>query len=377
MTGLTLIFFATFFLSYSNGSNDNFKGVATLFGSGTADYKKCIWLATIATFAGSISAVLLAETLVKTFSGKGLVPDATAISPEFLVAVALGAGLTVIIATFTGFPISTTHSLTGALFGGGLAAIGSAVNFEVLGRAFFIPLLLSPLIAIVLAMVCYLIFRHIRKKMGITKEWCICVGNKVTAVGVQGPASTMEMGEMGLENQIDVNMDTMENCLERYSGNMLGVGIHKLLDLAHFMSAGIVSFARGLNDTPKIAALLVSAKAIGIEYAMIAVGFGMAIGGLISARKVANTMSKKITPLNHGQGFTANLVTGILVIFASKFGVPVSTTHVSVGSILGIGAVTGEADPKVVSEVLMSWLLTLPLSAALSASTYWLLTVLN
>lgn len=379
MTGLTLIFFATFFLSYSNGANDNFKGVATLFGSGTADYKKCIWWATAATFAGSISAVLLAETLVKNFSGKGLVPDATAISPEFLVAVALGAGLTVIIATFTGFPISTTHSLTGALFGGGLAAIGSAVNFEVLGRAFFIPLLLSPVIAIVLAMVCYTIFRSIRKKMGITKEWCICVGEKVTAVGVQEPALTMEMGEMemGLENQIDVNVDTMENCLERYSGNMLGVSIHKLLDLAHFMSAGIVSFARGLNDTPKIAALLVSAKAIGIEYAMIAVGFGMAIGGLISARKVAITMSKKITPLNHGQGFTANLVTGILVIFASKFGVPVSTTHVSVGSILGIGAVTREADPKVVSEVLMSWLLTLPLAAALSASTYWLLTVLN
>lgn len=372
MTGLILIFAATCFLSYSNGANDNFKGVATLFGSGTANYKQAIWWATVTTFAGSISAVLLAESLVKTFSGKGLVPDATAISPEFLIAVALGAGLTVIIATLTGFPISTTHSLTGALLGSGLAAIGSAVNFEVLGRAFFIPLLLSPFIAVVLAMICYALFRSVRMKMGITKEWCICVGEKMVPVTAAQQATTMEMG---LEKQIDITMDDRENCVERYSGKMLGISIDKLLDIAHFTSAGIVSFARGLNDTPKITAILVSAKVMGIEYAMISVGVGMAIGGLVSAKKVAITMSKKITPLNQGQGFTANLVTGVLVIFASKLGVPVSTTHVSVGSILGIGAITGEANPRVVSAVLMSWLLTLPLAASLSASCYWLLTL--
>ena len=67
---------------------------------------------------------------------------------------------------------------------------------------------------------------------------------------------------------------------------------------------------------------------------MFTVALGMAVGGLLNARKVAETMSNKITKLNHGQGFTANLVTSILVIFASKLGMPVSTTHVSVGSLL-------------------------------------------
>jgi PiT family inorganic phosphate transporter len=100
----------------------------------------------------------------------------------------------------------------------------------------------------------------------------------------------------------------------------------------------------------------------------------MAVGGLINARKVAITMSKKITPLNHGQGFTANLVTAALVIFASRWGLPVSTTHVSVGSLFGIGLVTRQANPRVVAGILMSWILTLPIAAILSGMIYELLT---
>ena len=113
MTILIILFLATCFLAYSNGANDNFKGVATLFGSRTINYKGAIWLATVTTFAGSVASIFFAQTLVKTFSGKGLVPDVVSISPEFLTAVAIGSAVTVIIATITGFPISTTHSLTG------------------------------------------------------------------------------------------------------------------------------------------------------------------------------------------------------------------------------------------------------------------------
>ena len=114
-------------------------------------------------------------------------------------------------------------------------------------------------------------------------------------------------------------------------------------------------------------------KAFGIEWGMLAVAIGMAAGGLINAKKVAHTISKKITPMNHGQGFTANVVTGFLVIFASRLGVPVSTTHVSVGSIFGIGTITRQANVKVVSEILMSWVLTLPIAAVLSALVYYML----
>lgn len=109
---------------------------------------------------------------------------------------------------------------------------------------------------------------------------------------------------------------------------------------------------------------------------MLAVACGMAVGGLLNARKVAITMSQKITRLNHGQGFTSNLVTALLVIFASRLGVPVSTTHVSVGSLFGIGLVTRRADLRVIVSIILSWVLTLPVAAILASGCYLLLNVL-
>ena len=98
--------------------------------------------------AGSIASTFFAQSLFKQFSGAGLVPDA-AVSTSYLLAVALGAGITVILATRFGFPVSTTHGLTGAMIGAGLLAVGSEVKFDVLGAKFILPLLVSPIIAIV------------------------------------------------------------------------------------------------------------------------------------------------------------------------------------------------------------------------------------
>src|SRR5258706_16377050 len=101
-----LIVLATVFLAYANGANDNFKGVATLYGSGTTSYRRALAWATVATLAGSLLALVLAAGLVKTFSAKGLVPDAIAASPIFLAATPLGAALTVLISTRARFPVS-------------------------------------------------------------------------------------------------------------------------------------------------------------------------------------------------------------------------------------------------------------------------------
>jgi PiT family inorganic phosphate transporter len=99
----------------------------------------------------------------------------------------------------------------------------------------------------------------------------------------------------------------------------------------------------------------------------------MALGGLLNARRVAETMSRKITRMNPGQGFTANLVTSLLVILASRFGFPVSTTHVSVGALFGIGTVNGTARKGVVFTILLAWITTLPLGALLAGAAYWTL----
>ena len=362
---------ACFFLAYSNGANDNFKGVATLFGSGTTPYKNAIAWATVTTFAGSVCSIFLAETLVQNFTGKGLVPDSVAGSTEFLIAVAAGAGLTVMFASLIGFPISTTHSITGALFGGGFMAVGRDVNFAMLGQTFFLPLFVSPLIAVALAAGCYVLFRALRIRLGITKEYCICAGETETIIPIPSPEPVMMAARIPT---ITAGIDTEENCTERYNGRVLGINSQKALDVVHYLSGGFVGFARGLNDTPKIVALIVSSKALGIEISMVVVAVCMAAGGLLNARRVADTMSKKITEMNHGQGFTANLVTALLVGFASRLGVPVSTTHVSVGALFGIGLITRRANPRVIAEILLAWVMTLPLAALLSGLTYLFLT---
>src|SRR5206468_1632259 len=145
---IALLFLATCFLAYSNGANDNFKGVASLFGSRSCSYKTAISWAATTTGAGSVAAIFLAQSLLKKFSGKGLVPDALTLQPEFVLAVALGAAVTVILATLLGFPVSTTHGLAGALAGAGLVADASGVNFFALGNNFIAPLVLSPVIAV-------------------------------------------------------------------------------------------------------------------------------------------------------------------------------------------------------------------------------------
>ncbi|HJN17084.1 MAG TPA: inorganic phosphate transporter, partial [Armatimonadota bacterium] len=366
MGWLIFLFIAVAFLAYANGANDNFKGVATLFGSHTTNYKKALLWATGTTLAGALCSVLLAEGLVKTFSGKGLVPPEIAASTTFALAVALGAGLTVIIATVIGFPISTTHSLTGALTGAGLVACGAELNFGALGKSFFIPLLASPLIALVLAGGLYPFMKWIRDKLGITKKWVICTVSPAALAGAGNTGVDMAVAvapekETAPPAESSESGDTMR--VEQYDGEVLGMQCQSVLDTAHFASAGMVSFARGLNDTPKIVALLLVANAVGVHWGLLAVGIAMAIGGLLNARKVAEKMSLKITPMSHGQGFTANVVTGFLVVVASRMGVPVSTTHVSCGSLFGIGASGKSGDMKVISEIILSWVLTLPVGA--------------
>jgi len=367
-----LLFLATCFLAYSNGANDNFKGVASLFGSRTCSYKTAISWATITTFAGSIMSIFLAQALLKKFSAKGIVPDQFAGSEYFVFAVAIGAGVTVILATLTGFPISTTHALTGAIVGCGLVAVGSHVDLAALGKGFVLPLLLSPVLAIAVAGVLYIIFHALRVATGTTKEWCICVGTEERVVAMPQPSSVLAL--RSTTSTITLAVDEQENCRERYAGSFLGIGSQQIMDAAHFLSAGTVSFARGLNDTPKIVALLLLWKTLDIRWGFAAVAATMAVGGLLNARKVAETMSKKITAMNHGQGFTANLTTSILVVLASLFGLPVSTTHVSVGALFGIGLTTGQANYPMVSAIVLSWLVTLPCATLAASGSYWLIT---
>jgi PiT family inorganic phosphate transporter len=366
---IALIIGATLFVAYANGANDNFKGVATLFGSGTTDYRRALWWATATTLAGSLAAFFLATKLIPVFQGKGLVPPSLAQSQPFLAGVILGAALTVYLATKIGIPISTTHSLTGALFGSGFMAVGFHLGFHTLLNSFFLPLLISPLVAVALAVVTYPLLSTALRFAGLTKENCICIGNEIVPVAVTAEGYTMSRASKSLR----ILVDRETECVQRPSGTLFGVNGQSVIDIGHFLSAGAVSFARGLNDTPKIVALGLVANALNLGWSIGLVAFIMALGGLVSAKKVAEMVSKRITAMEPEQGFLANLVTSFLVIFASKWGLPVSTTHVSCGALFGIGVANGQARWSVIRTILLAWLLTLPFAAILAAVIYTLL----
>ena len=326
-------------------------------------------LATATTFAGCITSVFLAAELVKAFSGKGLVPDVVAASPQFLLAVAIGAGCTIILATVLAFPVSTTHGLTGALVGAGAMAAGRDLNLNVLGSAFLLPLLLSPLVALALTIVSYRLLRRVPARMGLRtdrQDACLCVGEET----VLAPAIAMAAGSAAMPRiALTGTAGSTADCAVRYQGRAWSVSPRRLLTLAHFASAGVLSFARGLNDTPKIVGLMLVVQALDIRLGMLAV----ALGGLLNARRVAHTMSHRIAAMSDGQAFSANLVSGLLVIAASRFGLPVSTTHVCVGAISGVGLVNGSTDTRVLRGIVLSWVLTLPVAAAIAAAAWWLI----
>ena len=151
----------------------------------------------------------------------------------------------------------------------------------------------------------------------------------------------------------------------------------RALDLGHVVSGLLVSFARGLNDTPKIAGILLIGSVVSgpvQQGTIVVVASVMALGGMLSARRVARVMSLKITDMNEGQGFAANVVTSLLVLCASKVGVPVSTTHVSCGALFGIGAASGGGHWSTIATILAAWVITLPAAAAITAIVYWLAT---
>ncbi len=295
------------FLAFSNGSNDNFKGVATLYGSKTFDFKKSLHWASLTVLLGGCSSVFFSDQLLKNFSGKGLIPNELLHNPHFVSSIALAAALTVFFATKIGMPISTTHAIIGSLAGLGIYNSSESFNYAKLFKEFFLPLIASPFIAIFLSVLSYKILSKIK---------------------------------------LSINSKT--------------------IDRLHITTSGLVGFARGLNDTPKIAGILLIIPFIKNYVILIFVVVLMIVGGIINSKKVAENMSNKITKIDQFDGFSTNLTTSVIVILASLMKLPVSTTHVSVGTIFGLSFITKIFDKKLVMNIIYSWIFTLPISGIFS-----------
>lgn len=316
-------------LAYANGANDVSKAIATLVGSGVTNYHRAIAWGSLCTVLGSLASAAVAAKLIGTFTSSFLASGVQQ-TEVFALAILVGAILWVAVATRTGLPVSTTHAITGALVTAGAFAYGTgSVRWASLVRT----VALSPLLALAVALVVSYVVRF-----------------------------------------------TLARLLPRS-----GAG-HALNEL-HWLSSGTASFARGLNDIPKIVALgvafsmitLHTAKYVALFWLFALVALGMGAVSFVGGLKVTVTLAEKVTKMDHTEGFAANLVTAFLVADAANLGLPVSTTHVSTGAIIGIGLREGvrRVDWRVVRGMILAWIVTLPAAGALAVAAYVALALIH
>ena len=297
-------------------------------------------MGTLWTVLGGLAALMWGTALIKTFSS-GFLTTAFVIDAPFILSSLAGAVAWVMLATRYGMPVSTTHALLGGLVGAALIGGGqAALRLDAITTKALAPLLLGPLMAIAITSLCILMFRAIPKRAGNDH------GDDVRR------PDTDERAWIGL----------------------------------HWLTSGITSFARGLNDTPKIAAFLILALTLSPQlhsaitpddtiWPVLLVTLAMGTGCLWGGFKVLDSLAYQITTLGHNNGVIANAGTSLLVLAASPLGLPVSTTHVSSGALMGIRW-TESLKPRkadALGIILFGWVITLPVAAIIAALTMTLI----
>jgi len=365
-----LLFTLVLALAYANGTNDVSKAIATLVGSGVTDYRTAILWGTIWTTVGAAVSGIVAGAMLNTFS-TGLIQPGIAAPPALAGAVLFGAIAWVLVASRTGLPVSTTHALTGALVGAGLVAIGSdGLTWSAITQKIALPLLLSPVLALSLSLVLHPVIRFIA---GRWEGTCLCVmpeSRALVTIDERGNTRTLfqasALGEpvVAVPSQCD-------------RAGLRGVTIG--LDTIHWISSGLTSLARGINDAPKILAMLLLGGALASwpsEIMKVAAFAGaalaMGLGSFIGGYRVTEVLAEKVTRMDHVEGLSANVTTSALVLVTATLGLPVSTTHVSSSAIIGIGILKGLKAVRwtTVRDMVLAWVVTLPVAGILSALAY-------
>ncbi len=396
------------FMAWGVGANDVANAMATSVGSKALTIKQAIIIAAIFEFLGAyLAGGEVTATIRKGMMDANLFAD----SPELLVygmlSSLLAAGIWLLVATRAGWPVSTTHSIVGAIVGFASVGIGiDAVNWAKVGTI-AMSWIVSPLLAGVVA---YALFRSVQrlifdaeKPFQASKKY---VPYYIFLVGFVVSLVTLFKGlkHVGLE------LSTLEAYVVAVGGGVIAMfvgkyfigklkfdpsadsdyhftNVEKVFGVLMMFTASAMAFAHGSNDVANavgplaaVVSIVESGGQVGQNSAMatwilLLGGVGIVAGLMMYGKKVIATVGSNITELTPSRGFAATLAAATTVVIASGTGLPISTTHTLVGAVLGVGMARGIAalNMNVVRTIFMSWIITLPAGAILSIMIFFML----
>jgi PiT family inorganic phosphate transporter len=395
---LLLVAFAVgFMMAFSIGANDVANSMSTAVGARAITPKQAVMIAAVLEFLG---AVMFGSHVATTIT-KGIVKVEFMNDPRQVLAGALaallGSSVWILLATVWGMPVSTTHSIVGGMAGFGIASAGShAINWS---RMISIVLswVLSPIAGWLLAYVLFKIVSHaiLRKlhpavamKRSIpliifTTFFIVCLLFAVKTLKVNFEEALVwssviatiagVLGTMLLRRIRPVGLDEYEY-------------VEAIFKRLQIMTSCYVSFSHGANDVANavgpvaLVYWIIShgnvAQKVGVPVWLLAIGgLGISAGALFLGHRVMKTVGEEITQLNNSRGFCIDFSTASTVLFASVLGLPISTTHVVVGSVVGVGTARGVelVNVGVLKNIVISWFATVPVSALVSAGFYLLI----
>ncbi len=408
-TLLILVVFACIFavyMAWNIGANDVANSMAPSVGSGAVSLKQAIWIAAIAEFSG---AVLVGSSVTSTIR-KGIVdPAIFQANPEQFVlgmtAALLGAALWLNAATIMGMPVSTTHSIVGAVIGFGLIAKGAeGLNYWTLAKI-VLSWVVSPVTGGLLG---FGIFYFVREKILTARdqdEACRKYAPFILFVFVvvliqsfvfkalknlKFPVTFTSVLVMGVALGLIVFL-VSRFLIKRTAGRDNEGGdsfSRRFFTFLLIATSGYVAFAHGANDVANAVGPLAAVFGViqsGSVTAEVPVpwwvlfigGAGIVAGLAIAGGKIIATIGKNITEITPYNGFSAQFGAATTVLIASQLGMPISTTHTIVGAVIGVGLARGmqALNLRVIRNIVSSWILTLPFAAGATMLVYRVLEI--
>ncbi|MBD1824025.1 inorganic phosphate transporter [Cyanobacteria bacterium FACHB-DQ100] len=383
-----------FYLAWNLGANDVANSMGTSVGSKAVTLKQALMIAGILEFTG---AVLFGSNVSQTLITGVL--DPKQFTPQILligmIAVLIAAGVWMNVATLFGFPVSSSHATVGAIAGVGSLAFGlDAVNWNTIG-IISITWIITPVVSSLIAAAFY----------SVIKRWILDQPNAIAQLQEWIPwISAVLIGVFGvivfpaiaqpIQSLINSPIQNIALVLSAISISALSISalqnlqtVESTIGRFQVVSACFVAFAHGSNDVGNaiapfaaIVSVLQSGSVPTADFqiplwTLVLGGVGIVAGLAVLGKRVISTIGEGIISLQPSGGLCAELATATTILVASRFGLPVSTSHALVGGVVGVGLVQGlkSIQFQTIRSIVLTWLITIPVSAILSGILFLIL----